>query len=736
MKGLFKFFVCSLLLIAAVIPAPLVAQSNNKLTPLEEDFDIDAQAVGMVKSPDGVKCAVIKVYTSIARGDLQFRTDMAHDIEKIDDSILGQIWVYLWADAKQLQVFHAEFNETLAFSGVKAGKVYKTTINHSPNIQYAQVAVNTSDYFTVTSNAPMSSISMNGGEEIPLNEYNTYSSQLEYGSYSFQISAPNYRPYQSSFVLSKESGKVEIAANLVANFCDLYVTTTPESGVQVSIDGVSQGVTPLTIKNVNNGEHKLRLQKSMYKIEEEIVQVGYGGGVQNVAVALTPTFVESSITVANDPSAQIYMNGTLVGTGSYTGRIPFGTVKFEARKESHRTVYHEETFASGASQQVVLDAPAPIYGILRIEESAGMPGVEIRINNKSYGTAPTVLTDILVGDYTVELVKNGYRTYTQQVTVDEAEPTAVKSKLEKLVSGKVYISTHSNATLYDGDFRLSRGTYSGELALGTHTIKSKSQEGDVLTQGITVTSDSEASISFEHYSKVTVTTNPSDAEVEFSRMPVSKVGNTYTLTPGGVTLTASKKRYKDSQKHLTLEKGNSYSETLTLVQLPSLAEQYYETNDDFGAALGGYAYSYVGGVGISSMTAFPFRYRNLEFHWLGFEFCSIDKLKDFYVESPDMVEKLEAAAEEVDSEGNTSTTITNYRFDARYVLPLHKNFALTANVGAVVSDYFNYGIIGVSARAKCMWGSADLFLDYRGIGDSSAYGSGVAVGVRLMFIQM
>src|SRR5690606_37851871 len=90
------------------------------------------------------------------------------------------------------------------------------------------------------------------------------------------------------------------------------LTTEPEAGAEVLVDGEPVGQTPLTAEIVP-GRHRLEFRAERYLTELREIDVAGGGERQALNVALTPNW--APVTVESDPpGATVLVDGEPAGT--------------------------------------------------------------------------------------------------------------------------------------------------------------------------------------------------------------------------------------------------------------------------------------------------------------------------------------------------------------------------------------------------------------------------------------
>ena len=188
-----------------------------------------------------------------------------------------------------------------------------------------------------------------------------------------------------------------------------------------------------------------------YTLQEGAMMIVLPNGTYNYTVsaagyhAMSDTFtvagskVEKRITLKADNttvtltapnSAEIWINGTKRGVGSWSGALASGTYIFEARKDGHQSGKLTKTISSTpASQSYTRPAPTPITGALTITSIPLM--AEVSLDGTPAGRTPLDLKNIVTGSHTISISKAGYNTYTQSVVITESKTTTLNATLTK-----------------------------------------------------------------------------------------------------------------------------------------------------------------------------------------------------------------------------------------------------------------------------------------------------------------
>ena len=151
---------------------------------------------------------------------------------------------------------------------------------------------------------------------------------------------------------------------------------------------------------------------------------------EKVEKHITLTADSTFVTLSAPDNAEIWINGTKRGNGTWRGMLNSGNYIFEARKDGHKSGKISQYIASGnAHQSFTLPSPTPIYGSLVV---SGTPiAAEVKLDGKTIGTMPIKQDKLLIGSHTLTISKSGYQTETCAITIAEGKTTTENVALKK-----------------------------------------------------------------------------------------------------------------------------------------------------------------------------------------------------------------------------------------------------------------------------------------------------------------
>ena len=208
----------------------------------------------------------------------------------------------------------------------------------------------------------------------------------------------------------------------------VFQLTPPNATLEVNDQLWSVDVDGTAMKYVNFGTYTYRVRASDYFTETGEVTVNDHNNTKMVPVSLRPNF--ATITLKVDADAEIWVNNVKKGVRSWSGQLGSGTYKIECKEEGHETtMISKEITTEMNGLTITLPTPQPIYGSLNVESTPNI--CKLFIDGKEVGTTPKSIPEILIGRHVIRLTKEGYKDYTESITISKGERTQIKGSLEK-----------------------------------------------------------------------------------------------------------------------------------------------------------------------------------------------------------------------------------------------------------------------------------------------------------------
>ncbi|ACS33301.1 PEGA domain-containing protein [Thermococcus gammatolerans] len=357
------------------------------------------------------------------------------------------------------------------------------------------------------------------------------------GTYTVKIIKANYNGYETTVTVAP--GEVEvIEANLTQPPGTLEISSSP-SGAKVYINGTYKGVTPLTL-TMEPDTYVVTLVKEGYKEYSKTVVV-YPGGTTEVYAFLE--IAPALLKVESNPSeAEVYIDGTYIGVtpvGNY--ELQPGTYKVKLVKYGYQNYTTTITLKAGENRTLKVTL-TPNYAHLTINSEP--QSAEVYVNGTYKGVTPLTL-ELLTGNYSLKLTKEGYENYTAMVEVKPGETKTVSATLTPAYGFLNVDSAPSGAEVY-----INR-TYIGTTPLenyklppGKYTITIKKEGYEEYTKSVNIISGKATTLSAsltvipQPSSSTTTMTTSTQAATTPSSTSESKSQST-TTTPSSTSTKSS-----------------------------------------------------------------------------------------------------------------------------------------------------------------------------------------------------
>jgi hypothetical protein len=229
-----------------------------------------------------------------------------------------------------------------------------------------------------------------------------------------------------------------IQVDLSSNAGTLVVYSTP-SGATVFVDGRNEGVTPLSLDRVGQGERDISLQLGGYETYRGRVAVT-PAAVARVDATLSP--LPGGLSVVSIPNAgRVYVDGEFQGEAPVNLRgIEPGAHNVRVELRGHAP--ESRTVQVGRGESVVEE--------FQLERNSGSlqiitrpAGVNVNINGEFLGktqaasdgtdvvSRPLMIDMLSQGSHTLQLVREGYSFETKRFFITKDQITALEETLER-----------------------------------------------------------------------------------------------------------------------------------------------------------------------------------------------------------------------------------------------------------------------------------------------------------------
>lgn len=254
----------------------------------------------------------------------------------------------------------------------------------------------------------------------------------------------------------------------------IYCVTSP-TGADIYLDGVLQSQhTNSTLTNVSQGNHTITFVLDGYISYTQTVSISKNRTI-TVFATLVPNF--GSIYCATNPTgADIYLDGVLQSqhTNSTITNISPGSHTITLAKTGYISYAQTVNVIGGQTVTISAMLQTPPSGSLSIVADPSNANVYIDGVPQTQQTSSTI-TNILAGQHTITITKDGYLPYTQIVNIIANQTVNVCAILQQQLQGignLSIITDPTNANVYiDGVLNTQKTSLTiTNISVGQHTV--------------------------------------------------------------------------------------------------------------------------------------------------------------------------------------------------------------------------------------------------------------------------
>jgi len=216
------------------------------------------------------------------------------------------------------------------------------------------------------------------------------------------------------------------------NYGRIMVNSNPQ-GARVYLDNSYKGVTPLSIDKVTTGQHQIRLVLQDYQDWSSDIFLS-PNQTTSISADLIPLPQYGSISIyCNQGNARIYLDGDYQRTTYANQSVEIKNVKPGYHKITITKDGYQEWSSNilvNANQTYILSAylaPEIAYGSMAVYCNVSEAKIFINGTYKttSSSSQPKIISELKEREYEITLVKDGYRTWVQDVWVYAGTTTSL-----------------------------------------------------------------------------------------------------------------------------------------------------------------------------------------------------------------------------------------------------------------------------------------------------------------------
>jgi diacylglycerol kinase family enzyme len=356
-----------------------------------------------------------------------------------------------------------------------------------------------------------------------------------------------------------------LKAVLLAKPGSLSIKSEPTNAT-IYLDGEEIGITPQNIIDLKPGKYTVEVRMNRYEVWSECVDV-----VPDKTITLkAPLQLRTgSIMVESVPTkANIYLDGKEAGVTPETLRsvVP-GTHKLEIMMDGLEI--WSEIVEVEANKENTLKAVLQLKpGAINIKSKP--TNATMYLDGKRIGTTPSTITDLMPGEYMLELKMDGYDVWRESINVETNIEETLTATLQ-LKTGSIMIDSEpANASIYlDGE---KMGTTPDiiirPVTPGKHKVEIRKDGYKVWNGSIEIDADKEKSLTAVLQSKtgsIMIDSVPANASIYLDGEKIGTTPDTLmSATPGIHEVEVKMDGYEAWRKKVNVKADKNKSLTAVL----------------------------------------------------------------------------------------------------------------------------------------------------------------------------
>lgn|GEM_PF-1264115 len=311
---------------------------------------------------------------------------------------------------------------------------------------------------------------------------------LPSGRYRLKLEKPGYKPYEKDVTLGPDHPVETIRATAIPlpppkkkGSGLLYVKAFADGKptvAKVFVDGKEVGETPYTNPAIPSGVHVVKVSKPLYHDYQERITVEEDRKHEILAM-LQIAFGSLKVISVPEGAEVVLLDslGTRCGSGKtplQLDKIPSGSYQLRVSKDRYHT---ESTIVFIRDGEVTTKSVSlrPLFGTLKV--GSDPPGARVLLAGEEKGVTPLEI-EVDAGRYVLELHKELYMDWSEEVRIKEGETTSIFRKLLSNLGTLVVRITPKGAKVMVDGKKMGKTPMTLKLLSGEHKVE-VSKEGYV-----------------------------------------------------------------------------------------------------------------------------------------------------------------------------------------------------------------------------------------------------------------
>ena len=440
------------------------------------ETDLTANTPGtIVYDQNGSVCALIKVETTLDGFSFDVGALGVSEVKRVG----GEVWVYVPFGIRRITISHPQLGIIRNYSlpcSIERGRTYILKLNSALG---NRVYDSSKKQKMILKVFPTNAHVEINGIDMPLDNTGTHEQDFSFGVYEVVVSADKYHSERRMIEINNPTQAQEFNIKLKQAYG--WLAIAGEGDEELIIDGRPMAFAPNGKTEIMSGHYQVQVKKPYYKSFHTTVEVK-DSAVCEIKPKYEVNHRDIEFKVYND--AEIWIDNSLVGVGSWKGKVEYGSHSVECKKESHRTTRMVLNVDPQTLGPIVLESPEPIYG--EIEINSTPIGAQIYVDDKLVGRTPCSI-QTLIGERCVDVRQTGYNSESIRVEVKEGKKEKIDIQLSDIIS--VSIKSNPTASIYIDEKLEGTTPWSKTLVAGEYDIRLEASKYHDFKKTVTIDAD-------------------------------------------------------------------------------------------------------------------------------------------------------------------------------------------------------------------------------------------------------
>jgi len=248
------------------------------------------------------------------------------------------------------------------------------------------------------------------------------------GRYPIRIEKEWYVTYEDFIDIQPPATRKSYT--LRKDYGQLTVTSTPESGLEIMVNGESRNVqTPHTFERFRPGTYRISARTKFFETPEQSVEV-QREGIHTVNLVSEGTY--ATLTIKTLDGATVYLNDEKI-TRLENIRLEPMVALIRAEKPPKGRAVEQRVVLKKGDRITVEVMPEMALGTIQVAVEPFEADITLKGDAGEVFTSPVtkIFKDIPVGRYELEIRKEGYKTYRNTFALNEGDEVKEVVKLEE-----------------------------------------------------------------------------------------------------------------------------------------------------------------------------------------------------------------------------------------------------------------------------------------------------------------